>query len=67
MKRLLLASGLVAVAGLPAFAGNIEPVAVQPMVTAPMVMPMESAPRWTGGYVGASIGFAGLDLAVSDD
>jgi opacity protein-like surface antigen len=48
----------------PAFAGNVVPVAPAPVVAAPVVQPTYN---WTGGYVGGSLGYAGLNFGVDAD
>ena len=62
MKYLLTATAASALIAGTAFAGNIEPAPMEPII-APAPAPMSSSPDWTGFYVGGELGYA--DLGVS--
>jgi outer membrane immunogenic protein len=64
MRHTLLLSVLAGIAAAPAFAGTIEPVAPTPV---PVFVEPAPVYSWTGGYVGAGLGFAGLDFDVDDN
>lgn len=62
MKR-LMALGLVATMAAPAYAGSAdqgreEPVVQQPVMTEPVSVGRD----WTGGYVGAQLGYGDVDV-----
>lgn len=60
MKYLLSAAAASALMAGTAFAGNIEPAPVEPVIVA---APMPQSPNWTGFYAGGEMGYA--DLGVS--
>lgn len=62
MKYLLSAASASALMAGTAFAGNIEPTPVEPVIVA-APMPVYQSPSWTGFYVGGEMGYA--DLGVS--
>lgn len=57
MKYLLSAAAASALMAGTAFAGNIQPVAVEPVI-APAPMPVYASPNWTGFYAGGQLGYA---------
>jgi len=60
MKYLLSATAASALLAGTAFAGNIEPAPMEPMI-APAPAPMASSPNWTGFYAGGQLGYANVD------
>lgn len=56
-KTALIAAAFGAIATVPAFAGGLNEPVVEPAPVAPVVQAAPSA-DWTGGYVGAQLGFA---------
>lgn len=56
-KIALLAAAFGTVATVPAFAGGLNDPVVEPAPVAPVVQVAPSA-DWTGGYVGAQLGYA---------
>lgn len=63
--RALGATVIVALA-VPAFAGSVDPVAIEPVPTAPLV-PVSSGSDWTGGYVGLQLGYGELTDNLEGD
>lgn len=57
MKYLLSAAAASALMAGTAFAGNIQPVAVEPVI-APAPMPVYQSPDWSGFYAGGQLGYA---------
>jgi len=64
MKHILAASALALAAG-PALAGNLTPPAPEPVIAAPAPAPVGH--DWTGGYVGAQLGYGNLDTSGAAD
>lgn len=64
MKHLLSAAAASALMAGTAFAGNIEPAPVEPVV-APAPMPVYQSPNWTGFYAGGQLGYADIDTNYS--
>ncbi len=60
MKYLLSAAAASALMAGSAFAGNIEPVVMEP-VLAPAPAPVFTSPNWTGFYAGGQLGYADVD------
>jgi len=60
MKFLLSATAATALMAGTAFAGNIEPAPMEP-VLAPAPAPVFSSPNWTGFYAGGQLGYANVD------
>ena len=52
----------VALAALPAFAGSLDEPIVAPIPAAPVVV--ATGPDWTGGYIGAQLGYGDVDTDV---
>ncbi len=66
MKTTLSIAALAAVLAAPVYAGALsDPIVEQPIMAAPA--PVLQFSDWTGGYVGAQLGYAGLDLSAEDD
>lgn len=57
MKYLLSAAAASALMAGTAFAGNIEPAPVEPVIM-PAPMPVYASPDWSGFYAGGQLGFA---------
>src|SRR5690606_6409744 len=57
MKYLLSAAAAAALMAGTAFAGNIEPAPVEPVIM-PAPMPVYASPDWSGFYAGGQLGFA---------
>jgi opacity protein-like surface antigen len=66
MKYLLSAAAASALMAGTAFAGNIEPATVEPVIT-PAPAPMVSTPNWTGFYAGGQLGYADIDSNFAGD
>jgi len=60
MKFFLSATAATALMAGTAFAGNIEPAPMEP-VLAPAPAPVFSSPNWTGFYAGGQLGYANID------
>ncbi|WP_324754292.1 porin family protein [Roseovarius sp. Pro17] len=60
MKYLLSAAAASALLAGTAFAGNIEPAPMEPVI-APAPAPVFSSPNWTGFYAGGQLGYADVD------
>lgn len=60
MKYLLSAAAASALMAGTAFAGNIEPAPMEPMI-APAPAPVFASPNWTGFYAGGQLGYANID------
>ncbi len=60
MKYLLSAAAASALIAGTAFAGNIEPAPMEPMI-APAPAPVITTPNWTGFYAGGQMGYANVD------
>ena len=65
MKYLLSAAAASALMAGTAFAGNIEPAPMEPII-APAPAPMSTSPNWTGFYVGGEIGYADVNGDVKN-
>lgn len=67
MKQLFLGTALVALSA-PAFAGNVNPVVAEPVITAPAVYAAPTV-NWTGFYGGVQLGYGQLDVSggANDD
>lgn len=59
MKYLLSAAAASALLAGTAFAGNIEPAPVEPVIVAAPA-PVFSSPNWTGFYAGGQLGYADI-------
>lgn len=57
MKYLLSAAAASALMAGTAFAGNIQPAPVEPVI-APAPMPVYASPDWSGFYAGGQLGYA---------
>lgn len=57
MKYLLSAAAASALMAGTAFAGNIQPAPVEPVI-APAPMPVYTSPDWSGFYAGGQMGYA---------
>lgn len=66
MKYLLSAAAASALMAGTAFAGNIQPAPVEPVI-APAPIPVATSPDWTGFYAGGQLGFANIDSDYRDD
>ncbi|WP_113912899.1 outer membrane protein [Roseovarius dicentrarchi] len=60
MKYLLSAAAASALMAGSAFAGNIEPAPMEPVI-APAPAPVFTSPNWTGFYAGGQLGYADID------
>jgi hypothetical protein len=65
MKYLLSAAAVSALMAGTAFAGNIEPAPMEPVI-APAPAPMFSSPNWTGFYAGGQLGYANVDTDIAN-
>ncbi|KAJ56648.1 hypothetical protein ACMU_06810 [Actibacterium mucosum KCTC 23349] len=59
MKRTTTLAALVSLAAAPAFAGSNKAPSVEPAVT--QAVPIATGADWTGGYVGAQLGYGDVD------
>ena len=59
MKYLLSATAASALLAGTAFAGNIEPAPMEPVI-APAPAPVFTTPNWTGFYAGGQLGYADI-------
>ena len=67
MKRTFaLSTALVGVLAIPAFAGSPEPAYVEPAPMAPAAPAPMMSHDWTGGSVGAQIGYGQIDTEDPD-
>ncbi|PVA09394.1 porin family protein [Pelagivirga sediminicola] len=66
MKYLLSATAASALMAGTAFAGNIEPAPVEPVI-APAPAPVFTSPNWTGFYAGGQLGYANVDSDFPGD
>ncbi len=64
MKYLLSATAASALLAGTAFAGNIEPAPMEPVI-APAPAPAYTTPNWTGFYAGAQVGYGNIDTNVA--
>ncbi|MFX0547215.1 outer membrane protein [Roseovarius sp. S1116L3] len=64
MKYLLSAAAASALLAGTAFAGNIEPAPMEPVI-APAPAPVFTSPNWTGFYAGGQLGYADIDTNVA--
>lgn len=62
-KHLLSAAAASALMAGTAFAGNLEPAPVEPVIT-PAPAPAPTSPNWTGFYAGGELGYANVDLSA---
>jgi opacity protein-like surface antigen len=61
MKTLAFATAAASLIALPVLAGNLAPVVTEPYIQpAPQIAPAFTGTDWTGGYVGANIGYGNL-------
>lgn len=65
MKYMLSAAAASALMAGTAFAGNIEPAPMEPVI-APAPAPVFSSPNWTGFYAGGQLGYANVDTNVAN-
>lgn len=66
MKRMMMAASALAMTTGAAFAGGYTPTVTDAPVPAPAVVPVV-ANDWTGGYVGAQLGYGKPDEALTTD
>ena len=59
---LMTATALMAA---PAFAGNIQEPAAEPVIAAPVAPPVPTSPNWTGFYGGAQLGYGNVDTDLA--
>ncbi|WP_281968287.1 outer membrane protein [Roseovarius nanhaiticus] len=64
MKYLLSAAAASALMAGTAFAGNIEPAPMEPVI-APAPAPVFTSPNWTGFYAGGQLGYANVDTDIA--
>ncbi|WP_113913583.1 outer membrane protein [Roseovarius dicentrarchi] len=62
MKYLLSAAAASTLMAGTAFAGNIQPAPMEPVI-APAPMAVNTSPNWTGFYAGGELGYANVDLS----
>lgn len=68
MKYFLSAAAASALMAGTAFAGNIEPAPMEPVIApAPAPAPVSTSPDWTGFYVGGQLGYANIDSDLLGD
>lgn len=65
MKHLLSVASASALMAGAAFAGNIEPAPIEPVI-APAPMPVYASPTWAGSYVGANLTWGQADVDAKD-
>lgn len=61
MKHSLVLGALAALAAGPVLAGNIDEPTPEPTLATPVAAPSFTAPDWSGGYVGAQLGYGTVD------
>ncbi|PRY95130.1 opacity protein-like surface antigen [Hasllibacter halocynthiae] len=59
MKKLATATVLSASVAMPALAGGLDQPVIAPVIVPPA--PIAYAPQWTGGFIGASVGYIDSD------
>lgn len=59
---LMTATALMAA---PAFAGNIQEPAAEPVIAAPVAPSVPTSPNWTGFYGGAQLGYGNVDTDLA--
>ncbi len=64
MKYLLSAAAASALMAGTAFAGNIEPAPMEPVI-APAPAPVFTSPNWTGFYAGGQLGYGNVDTSIA--
>ncbi len=64
MKYLLSAVAASALMAGTAFAGNIQPAPMEPVI-APAPAPVFASPNWTGFYAGGQLGYANIDTSIA--
>ncbi|MFX0543729.1 outer membrane protein [Roseovarius sp. S4756] len=64
MKYLLSAAAASALMTGTAFAGNIEPAPMEPVI-APAPAPVFTSPNWTGFYAGGQLGYGDVDTDLA--
>ena len=62
MKYLLSAAAASALMAGTAFAGNIQPAPMEPVIAAAPA-PVFTSPNWTGFYAGGQLGYANVDIS----
>lgn len=63
MKYTLSAAAATALVAGTAFAGNIEPTPMEPVI-APAPAAISTSPNWTGFYAGGQLGYANIDIGT---
>ncbi len=65
LNKTLPAAALAALIAGPTLAGSLDPVDPGPVVTTPPPAPIAYSGDWTGGYVGAQLGYGDLGGGAS--
>ena len=68
MKHSMVWGAVAALVAGPVLAGNLEEAPIEPIPAAPVATPVVTftAPDWTGGYVGAQLGYGTAGAAFAD-